>query len=269
MIIVFAGPSIAGTEPPSPDIIEVRPPAQQGDVYLAALEKPDAIGVIDGYFEDVPAVWHKEILWAMTQGIAVLGASSMGALRAAELDAFGMVGVGTIFEDYRAETLEDDDEVALLHGPPEVGYPALSLAMVNVRATLKTAHGANIITDFQTEQILRAAKSEFYKTRTWDSVFASLDQEVLSQHKAHDLHNWIKGHGIDQKQVDAQALIDLLVNGKFAPPKPAYHFEETDLWLQATKFWSQRETSIPYVNRNDEGDADGYKLLGSLSLRDE
>ena len=54
---------------------------------------PGAIGVIDGYFDGVPSVWHKEILWALSQGIRVFGGASMGALRAAELDGFGMTGV--------------------------------------------------------------------------------------------------------------------------------------------------------------------------------
>lgn len=56
------------------------PPVAQGDVYGAALGRPDAIGIIDGYFERVPSVWHKEILWAMAQGIHVFGSASVGAI---------------------------------------------------------------------------------------------------------------------------------------------------------------------------------------------
>ena len=55
---------------------------------------PRAIGIIDGVFLDVASVWHREILWALSQGVHVFGAASMGALRAAELDGFGMRGVG-------------------------------------------------------------------------------------------------------------------------------------------------------------------------------
>ena len=90
--------------------------------------RPRAIGIVDGYFQWAPAVWHKEILWAIGQGVHVFGAASMGALRAAELAPFGMRGVGRIFEAYRDGSLgrrqpfEDDDEVAVVHGPPESGY---------------------------------------------------------------------------------------------------------------------------------------------------
>ena len=122
--------------------IDWRPPIRQGELYRAALDRPAVIGVIDGYFEVTPTVWHKEILWAMAQGIHVYGAASIGALRAAELDTFGMKGIGRIYEDFRDGVLEDDDEVAVLHGPEELGYPPLTDAMVNIRATLAEASSA-------------------------------------------------------------------------------------------------------------------------------
>ena len=93
----------------------------------------------------MPTVRHKEILWAMSRGIHVFGSASIGALRAAELAAFGMEGVGTIFELYRDGVLEDDDEVAIAHGPAEVGFVAGSEAMVNIRQTLQRAERDGVI----------------------------------------------------------------------------------------------------------------------------
>ncbi len=81
----------------------------------------------------------------MAQGIHVFGSASMGALRAAELAAFGMEGVGAIFEAYRDGALEDDDEVAVVHGPAESGYRALSVALVNIRHTLAAAEAQSVI----------------------------------------------------------------------------------------------------------------------------
>src|SRR5262245_59077732 len=113
--VVFSGPSLPRPQAAAHPGLEWRPPVRQGDVYRAARSKPALIGVIDGYFETVATVWHKDILWAMTQGIHVYGAASIGALRAAELADFGMKGVGSIFHQYHTGALADDDEVALLH----------------------------------------------------------------------------------------------------------------------------------------------------------
>ena len=144
-LFVFLGPTLPLAEARAVLDATYLPPVSQGDVYRASLERPSAIGIIDGYFERVPAVWHKEILWAMSQGIHVFGAASTGALRAAELAPYGMVGVGAIFEAFRTGVLEDDDEVAVVHGAEDTGYRSLSEAMVNVRATLGHAEAAGLI----------------------------------------------------------------------------------------------------------------------------
>src|SRR5216110_1776771 len=116
-VYIFTGPTISAGEAKLELEAIYLPPAAEGDVYRAALHRPQAIGIIDGYFQSVPAVRHKEILWAMAKGIHVFGSASMGALRAAELWPFGMEGVGRVFGAYRDGLIEDDDEVALTHGP--------------------------------------------------------------------------------------------------------------------------------------------------------
>src|SRR4051794_26348046 len=94
-VVAFIGPTISVDDARAELACECefRPPVGQGDVTRAVADRPDVIAIVDGYFERVPAVWHKEILWAMAEGIHVFGSSSMGALRAAELADFGMVGV--------------------------------------------------------------------------------------------------------------------------------------------------------------------------------
>jgi hypothetical protein len=144
MIYVFVGPTLSAEEARKELDAVYLPPAAQGDVYRAARERPEAIGLIDGYFERVPAVWHKELLWAMAEGIHVYGSASMGALRAAELAPFGMRGFGATFEAFLHGDLEDDDEVAVMHAPAEEGYRPLSEAMVNIRATLASAERAEV-----------------------------------------------------------------------------------------------------------------------------
>ena len=103
---VFLGPTLPTAEVAGILDATCLPPVQLGDVYrVVARHRPRAIGIVDGYFQWAPAVWHKEILWAICQGVHVFGAASMGALRAAELAPFGMQGVGRIFEAYRDGSL--------------------------------------------------------------------------------------------------------------------------------------------------------------------
>src|SRR5213083_2726486 len=138
-VYVFTGPTISPGEALAELNAVYLPPASEGDVYRVALKQPKAIGIIDGYFQSIPAVRHKEILWAMSRGIHVFGSASIGALRAAELLPFGMEGVGTVFEFYRDGCLVDDEEVAVSHGPAEVGFVPLSEAMVDIRQSLRKA----------------------------------------------------------------------------------------------------------------------------------
>ena len=122
--VVFLGPSLPRPEARSILAADCRPPAGQGDVFRAALDGPPAIALMDGIFRDAPTVRHREILWALARGIPVFGASSMGALRAAELDRQGMIGTGLIYRWYRRYALLPDDAVAVTHGPRELGAPA-------------------------------------------------------------------------------------------------------------------------------------------------
>ena len=172
--VLFVGPSLARDDLADLKDFEILPPVAQGDMYAAAKSVPKAIGIIDGYFHGVPAVWHKEILWAMDQGIHVFGSASMGALRAAELHTFGMLGVGLIFEHYRDGLLTDDDEVAVLHGPKEAGFVTVTEPMVNVRATITAAVETELLSRDQGDRILELAKAQYYQERTWDTVLAAL-----------------------------------------------------------------------------------------------
>jgi hypothetical protein len=147
-----------------------------GDITRAASRQPEAIVLIDGIFEDCPSVWHKEILWALSRGIPVIGASSMGALRAAELDAYGMLGSGKIYAAYASGELGDDDEVAVVHGPSEMGHMALSDAMVDIRDTVAMARDEAVVTGAEAEAIISHAKSRHFKERSLiESVRAVLN----------------------------------------------------------------------------------------------
>jgi hypothetical protein len=242
-IHVFAGPTLSAREVLArlPGAV-VSGPVKFGDVYRAARQNPTAIAIIDGYFERVPATWHKEILWAMSEGVHVFGASSMGALRAAELCDFGMVGVGAIFEAFRDGELEDDDEVAVAHGDESTGFVPVSDAMVNIRVTLRRAAAEGVLRAATADALTALAKRIFYADRSYPALLeagagANLDSLELSR-----LRVWVGIGRVDQKRADAERLLEQLKVWYRAGPKPKrvdYSFEATDAWHEAERVASE------------------------------
>src|SRR6266704_5436428 len=115
--IYYVGPSLFGAMPESLPGELWRPPAAQGDILRDVITiAPRAIVLLDGVFHQFLAVWHKEIVYALLEGTIVIGAASMGALRAAEMHRYGVIGVGRIFEMYR-DGEEDDALVAMTFDP--------------------------------------------------------------------------------------------------------------------------------------------------------
>ncbi len=230
---VFTGPTLARSQHAEPEGIAFLPPAAQGDVYRAALGKPVAIGIVDGYFEGQASIWHKEILWAMTEGIHVFGSASMGALRAAELSAFGMRGVGSIFEAYRDGRLEDDDEVAVLHAPADAGFLPLSEPMVNIRATLEEAKRQDVIGAETYNHLERLAKETFYQERRWPDLLDRAGAEPVECSDLTALKAWLPDHRADLKKADALMMIEAIsacLDRAEAPSPPGFHFEWTEMW---------------------------------------
>jgi len=234
--IVFLGPTLPVADARKLLEASYRPPAAQGDVLRAVLERPRAIGIVDGYFERLPAVWHKEILWAMSEGVHVFGAASMGALRAAELAAFGMVGVGAVFEQFRSGALEADDEVALAHASEAHGYRALSEAMVNIRATLAAAAARQVIGDRTHQVLIAAAKERFYANRSFPALLADGATRGVGADELARLEDFVARGRVDQKRLDAEAMLRAMAT--MAPPgvppkRVEYGFEMTDAWVAA------------------------------------
>ena len=238
-MIIFAGPSI-----PASNVREVlgqadlRPPARTRDIYKACEDRPAAIGLIDGFFEGVPSVWHKEILWAMDQGIPVFGASSMGALRAAELHAFGMIGVGWIFEAFKDGNLEDDDEVALRHGPREMGYVAVSEPMVNIRVTLERAAALGVLDKAVTSDLTALAKAMYFPDRSWEALLAKARQEGCDTERLEAFEDWLPSGRVDQKRQDALDMLARMASDDVShhgAKKVEFTFQHTVMWEELTR----------------------------------
>jgi len=232
-VIVFTGPTLSPREVAEVIDATCLPPVSQGDVYRALACRPAAIGIIDGYFERVPAVWHKEILWAMSEGVHVFGSASMGALRAAELVSFGMVGVGAVFEAYRDGVLEDDDEVALVHGRPEDDYRAGSDPMVNIRATLARARAEGILGAPACAILQRTAKELFYAERSYARILELAAARGAPPTELEAVRRWLPEGAVNLKRDDALAMLRAMREFLATDPGPkcvSYVFEETMYW---------------------------------------
>ncbi len=227
--VVFLGPSLGRRAARAILEADYRPPVRHGDVWRALQDRPAMIGIVDGAFEQAPSVWHKEILEALSQGVPVFGAASMGALRAAELHEFGMRGVGAIFEAFRDGAWTDDDEVAIAHGPAETGWVTLNLPMANARFTVAAAQAAGTVTESEAEALVRAAKAIFYADRAWPGVVA---EAGLEPGRAESVLDWLTANTVDQKRADAAALLNAMRGALDTPPAwplPDFVYERTDL----------------------------------------
>ncbi len=208
--LVYVGPTLPGAEVARllPDA-EVVPPVAVGDVLRVLRRRGlTRIAIIDGYFERMAAIWHKELLLALERGLEVWGAASMGALRAAELAPWGMRGVGAIYKAYASGSLEADDEVAVAHLPEEYGYRATSDALVNLRDGIARAP---MLSDRSRARLVELARRRFYRERSWEQLVTDGRAAGVPARQLDALAAWPKP---DRKAADARMLLRALARSR-------------------------------------------------------
>lgn len=205
--IVFLGPSLPRHAAAQILTADYRPPARKGDIYAVLTSGVRRIILVDGIFHSGPSVWQRELLAALDEGIEVFGASSMGALRAAELHPFGMVGCGTVFEWFRSGWLDGDDEVALRHGPEDLGYRALSEPLVNIRATLRRAVHCGEISQAEHDDLALAMKRTHYAERSYRAVAQCAVVQAWPEERRARLAAFLASRAVDVKADDARGVL--------------------------------------------------------------
>ena len=178
------------------------------------------------------------------RGAPVFGAASMGALRGAELEPYGMEGVGAIFTAYRDGVLRDDDEVAITHAGPEDGYLALSEAMVNIRCTLGTAAAAGVISRRSLLVLQEAAKALFYPERTYPAILERVANFVPAEQLA-ALRAWLPQGRADQKREDALLMLRVMREALSSPSAAA---PKTDFIFAYTAYWDRLRLTLLQPN---------------------
>ncbi len=261
-VVAFLGPSLPRPEALALGPLTLHPPARAGDVHGLLAARPLAIALVDGLFDAAPSVWHHELLAAQAAGVQVFGGGSMGALRAAELAAHGVVGVGRIFAGYRDGALVGDDEVALLHAPAAQGWRPLTVPLVDARFALEAARAAGLITAREAGRLLRAAAALFYQERSWGRV---VEAARLAPAAAAALRRFL-ARAPSQKREDAVATLQAALDyararraGAPPPPPPLRPPAPTQarrLALDATR-----------ARTGGEGEVAGREVLAALAAR--
>ena len=173
--IVFFGPSIAAPEVTKLVTATHAPPVRRGD--LAALDDDyGVIVILDGEFGQNMSVSPKEILAVLGSGKTVIGAASMGALRASELDRYGMIGVGWVYDRFRTSAVRNDADVALVYSP--LDFKPMTVPMVDLEYWMETASAAGLIAGRGRAVLLKAARRIFFADRTTDRLMEALRRAV-------------------------------------------------------------------------------------------
>ncbi|MEU3650008.1 TfuA-like protein [Lentzea sp. NPDC034063] len=203
---VFAGPTLPGAA-----VLEVvphalvHPPVAYGDLLRIPFASSDVVVIVDGYYHQSAAVRHKEILALLDADVRVVGCSSMGALRAAELDVYGMVGNGYVYEMFRDRAVDADDEVAVAHTPaPE--YRKLSEPLVAIRYVVTRAVREGLVSSTDGNAVVALARQLPYTARSWRALGALISRDVAELSAAFARIEAFKiagGADFDVKAIDA------------------------------------------------------------------
>jgi len=158
-----------------------------------------------------------------------------------------MRGVGWIYRAYLEGLLQDDDEVAVTHGPAELAYPATSEAMVNIRRTLASAVESGVVPREYGEVMTAVAKRLFFKERGFPLVIERARGLGVPESVLDAFSRWLPEGRVDQKHLDGREMLQVMkgfLAGDPAPMAVSYVFENTYMWSECQRLVRQdRRTS--------------------------
>ena len=205
---VFVGPGLTDRDYDEIDTgsVDLYPPIRRGDLDQAMKAGYRVIGIIDGEFFHTLAVSPKEILVALREQRQILGGSSMGALRAAEMDVYGMQGIGTIYGWFRDGTVTRDDDVALMFGClDDRSYRTTTVPMVNVMWAVREFKRLDLMALPSRRRLSVAARRIHWAERTWDRV---CDEADLDSGERDTVRAWSRDPDNDLKRIDSKLVIE-------------------------------------------------------------
>jgi hypothetical protein len=175
--VVFSGPSISEAEVLRLIPCVHAPPIKRGD--LAGFDDCDIFVILDGEFGQNLSVTPKEILAVLDRGKTVIGASSMGALRASELDRSSMIGVGWVYDYFRRSAVRRDADVALVYSPFD--FKPMTVPMVDLEYWMEQTVAAGLIGAKDSARLLKLARSIFFADRTPERLMDALRRAIAAE----------------------------------------------------------------------------------------
>jgi hypothetical protein len=209
--VIFLGPSLSIQKAKEIfPLADYRPPARKGDFLKIANEQNDAgfVGFIDGVFlQDYPPTPIEVYSLLRKNNLTVAGAASLGALRAVELEKFGMIGIGKIFQLYKSGRLESDDEVAVTFSDQD--YKLQSEALIDIRYTLYWAVKDGVINRDTKDVLARIAKQIYFPSRNYDEIIERVKTHIEKK-ELERFREYVTTHRRSLKEEDSIKLIQFI-----------------------------------------------------------
>ena len=210
--IVYLGPTLNREEASKILDADYRDPAKKGD-FLRLSHTSDEkkyVGFIDGVFlHDYPPSPIEVYHLATRKNIELIGASSLGALRAVELEKFGMKGIGKIFQLFKNGILNADDEVAVTFVRDK--NILQSEALIDIRFNLFLAYKKGIITKQTKKRFVKTAKNIYFPFRNYEDIARLTEEQFPSIHdELENFRDYILKNRDSLKARDATKLLRYL-----------------------------------------------------------
>ena len=210
--IVYLGPTLNREEASKILDADYRDPAKKGDFLRLSHTSDDKkyVGFIDGVFlHDYPPSPIEVYHLATRKNIELIGASSLGALRAVELEKFGMKGIGKIFQLFKNGILDADDEVAVTFVRDK--NILQSEALIDIRFNLFLAYKKGIITNQTKKRSVKIAKNIYFPFRNYDDIIRLTQEQFPSIHdELENFRDYILKNRDSLKARDAKKLLRYL-----------------------------------------------------------
>lgn len=189
------------------------PPIQRGQLLKDIDLGYNVVAIVDGKFDQNLAVTPSEVMDALRAGVRIYGASSMGALRAAECENYGAIGCGKIFEFIKkSENFRDDflGQLFIDQKTFDQTFQWKNKTYVDFYFAAADLAAKKKISKKHAEKIREIYQQIFYAERGLDSLLQLVHKQKKDAAELTQVAQLIFAEKITQKSRDAMELLHLI-----------------------------------------------------------